>query len=228
MDMETAEAIHDTLLAHRDDRGLRAVLLDHEGPNFSYGASIPEHLPDAVAEMLAGMHRMILTVLDYPLPVLAAINGYCLGGGLELAAAAHLRFAGPEAHLGQPEVRLSVFAPTASCLLPELIGQARAEDLLLSGRLVSGAEARALGLVTATAPDPQAAALNYFEDHLANLSPVGLRHATRAARLGFAGRVREKLKAIEALYLEELMAHDDPVEGLNAFLEKRAPRWRDR
>lgn len=223
-----ADAIHDALADHREESALRSVLLDHEGPNFSYGASIPEHLPDLCAEMLAGMHRMILGIVDYPLPVLVALGGYCLGGGLELAAAGHLRFANPDARLGQPEIKLSIFAPSASCLLPELIGQARAEDLLLSGRLITGSEARTLGLVTVTAPDPQAAALNYFDDHLAHLSAIGLRHATRAARLGFSERIREKLRAIEALYLEELMAHEDPLEGLTAFLEKREPRWRDK
>ena len=228
VDMETADAIHDALGAHIDDASLLAVLLDHEGPHFSYGASIPEHMPGQWAEMLAGMHRMVLAMVDYPLPILVAIRGYCLGGGLELASAGHVLFAAPDAELGQPEIKLAVFAPTASCLLPERIGQVRADDLLLTGRMVTGTEAQAMGLVTATATDPEAVALTYFEDHLTGLSAPALRTAVKAARMGYAERIREKLTRMEKLYLEELMAHEDPVEGLTAFMEKRAPHWRHR
>jgi cyclohexa-1,5-dienecarbonyl-CoA hydratase len=226
--METTEAIHDALGAHIGDSDLLAVLLDHTGPHFSYGASIPEHLPDQCAAMLDGMHRMILAMVDYPLPILVAIRGYCLGGGLELAAAGHLLFAAPDAELGQPEIKLAVFAPTASCLLPERIGQARADDLLISGRSVTGTEACAMGLVAATAADPEAAAEAYFDEHLAGLSAPALRAAVRASRMGYGERIREKLSRIEKLYLEDLMAHDDPLEGLTAFMEKRPPRWRHR
>jgi cyclohexa-1,5-dienecarbonyl-CoA hydratase len=228
VDMATAEAIHGALAAHIDDADLLAVLLDHGGPNFSYGASIPEHMPDLCAAMLAGMHRMILAMVDYPLPILVAIRGYCLGGGLELAAAGHVLFAAPDAALGQPEIKLAVFAPTASCLLPERMGQARADDLLISGRRVDGTEACAMGLVAQTAPDPEAAARAYFDQHLAGLSASALRCAVRASRMGFNERIREKLTRIEKFYLNELMAKEDPVEGLTAFMEKRPPVWKHR
>ena len=228
VDMETADAIHDALGAHVDDRGLLAVLLDHEGPNFSYGASIPEHMPEICADMLTGMHRMILAMVDYPVPILVAIRGHCLGGGLELAAAGHVLFAAPDAKLGQPEIKLAVFAPAASCLLPERIGQARADDLLFTGRIVDGTEARSMGLVTYVASDPEEAALAYFDEHLAGLSAPALRAAVKAARMGYVKRIGEKLRLIERLYLEELMALDDPMEGLTAFMEKRPPSWRNR
>jgi cyclohexa-1,5-dienecarbonyl-CoA hydratase len=227
VDMETAEAIHGALGAHLGDSGLLAVLLDHAGPHFSYGASIPEHLPERYGAMIEGMHRMILAMVDYPLPILVAIRGLCLGGGLELASAGHLLFAAPDAQLGQPEIKLAVFAPSASCLLPERIGQARADDLLISGRRISGTEACAMGLVAATADDPEAAALAYFDQHLGGLSAPALRCAVRAARMGYTERIREKLAPMEELYANDLMTKHDPVEGLTAFMEKRAPRWRN-
>jgi cyclohexa-1,5-dienecarbonyl-CoA hydratase len=226
--METADAIHGALAAHVGDSVLLAVLLDHAGPNFSYGASIPEHIPDLCAAMLTGMHRMILAMVDYPLPILVAIRGYCLGGGLELATAGHVLFAAPDAALGQPEIKLAVFAPTASCLLPERIGQARADDLLFSGRTVTGTEAQTMGLVAHTAPDPEAAALAYFDEHLAGLSAPALRCAVRASRMGLSERIREKLTRIEKLYLDDLMTKQDPVEGLTAFMGKRPPVWKHR
>jgi len=157
-----------------------------------------------------------------------AVRGLCLGGGLELASAGHLIFAAPDAELGQPEIKLAVFAPAASCLLPERIGQARADDLLLSGRTVSGTEAQVLGLVTATADDPEAAALAYFDQHLGGLSAPALRLAVQAARMGFVERVREKLARVEEYYLQDLMAKHDPVEGLTAFMERRPPVWKHR
>lgn len=207
---------------------IRGVLLDAEGPHFSFGASVEEHLPDRCAAMLKGFHALVLKMLELPVPILVAVRGQCLGGGLEVAAAGHLLFAAPDAKLGQPEISLAVFAPAASCLLPERIGQGAAEDLLLSGRSVDGAEALRLGLANAAAPDPEAAALAWFDAHLAGRSASALSFAVRAARLGFAERVRAKLAAVEDLYLSGLMSMRDPVEGLRAFLEKRPPRWEDR
>ncbi len=204
---------------------LRAVLLDHEGPHFSFGASVEEHLPGRCVEMLRGLHALIGRLVDSPVPILVALRGQCLGGGLELAAAGNLMFAAPDAKLGQPEIKLAVFAPAASCLLPERIGQARAEDLLISGRSLDAASALDCGLVQAVAEDPEAAALAYFDEHLSGLSASSLRLAVEAARADFAVRVKAKLARVEALYLETLMETADAVEGLQAFLDRRPPKW---
>ncbi len=228
IDMAMADAVREALAAHRDDPGLLGVLIDHEGPHFSYGASIPEHLPEHCARMLAGFHACIRAMVEFPLPIVVAIRGFCLGGGLELASAGTFLFAAPDATLGQPEIRLAVFAPAASVLLPERIGQARAEELLLTGRTVTGAEAAAIGLVTRAEADPDAAARQWFDDFLADKSAPALRAATAAARKGYGERVAAKLAWVERHYLDVLMAHDDPVEGLRAFMEKRTPAWRHR
>jgi cyclohexa-1,5-dienecarbonyl-CoA hydratase len=118
-----------------------------------------------------------------------------------------------------------VFAPAASCLLPERIGQGAAEDLLYSGRSISGEEAWRLGLVNELAGDPEAAALAYFDAHLAPRSASSLRFAVRAARAGFAARVSSRLDAVERLYLDGLMSTGDALEGLNAFIARRPARW---
>jgi cyclohexa-1,5-dienecarbonyl-CoA hydratase len=207
---------------------LRGILLDHEGPHFSFGASVAEHLPDQCAEMLRGFHSLLLRMLECPVPVIVSVKGQCLGGGLELAAAGGPIFAGKDAKLGQPEIVLGVFAPAASCLLPERIGPAAAEDLLLSGRSVEAPEALGLRLVTAVADDPENAALAWFDAHLGAKSGASLAYAVRAARTGLVERVRAKLATLENLYLTELMATHDANEGLSAFLQKRPPRWEDR
>lgn len=228
IDMAMADAVRGALDTHRDGPHLLAVLIDHEGPHFSYGASIPEHLPETCATMLAGMHACIRAMVAFPLPILVAIRGFCLGGGLELASAGTFLFAAPDATLGQPEIKLAVFAPTASVLLPERVGQPRADELLLTGRTMDGAEAERIGLITKVANDPVGAALEWFDAHLADKSAPALRAAVAAARKGYIERVSEKLDWVEKHYLTELMRHDDPIEGLHAFMEKRPPVWRHR
>ena len=214
--------------AGRAAPAVRGVLLDHEGPHFSFGASVAEHLPASVAGMLRGLHALVLRMLEFPAPVLVAVRGQCVGGGLEVAAAGHLIFAAPDAKLGQPEIVLGVFAPAASCLLPERVGRAAAEDLLLSGRSLDAAEAQRIGLVSAVAADPEAAALAWFDAGPARHSAASLRFAAQAARLDLIARVRAKLAAVEELYLTGLMATADAVEGLDAFMQKRPARWEDR
>ncbi len=207
---------------------LSAVLLDAEGPHFSFGASVEEHMPESCAAMLASLHALIKQMLDYPVPILVAIAGQCLGGGLEVACGGDLLFAHPQAKMGQPEIKLGVFAPAASCLLPERIGPARAGDLLWSGRSIDGDEAYRIGLVNELAEDPSGAALAWFENHLLGGSASTVRMAVKAVQSGTVDQLKARLDAVEALYLQELMATHDAVEGLQAFVEKRAANWEHR
>jgi cyclohexa-1,5-dienecarbonyl-CoA hydratase len=218
-------ALDAALAEHGGKPGMLGVLINAEGPHFSFGASVEEHLPAQCAAMLAGFHRLILRVLGSPVPVLMAVRGQCLGGGLELVSAGHLISASPDARLGQPEIQIGVFAPAASCLLPERIGLSAAEDLLISGRSYTAEEALHAGLVTAVADDPEAAALEYFDKHLAPKSASSLRFAVRAARGALVQRVTARLAEVERLYLDELMSTHDAAEGLEAFLAKRPAQW---
>src|SRR3974390_2949464 len=139
-------ALDRALIEHLDNPELGAIVLDAEGPNFSFGASVDEHLPDQCAAMLHRLHRLVLPLGGLPVSILVAVRGQCLGGGLELALAGHLMFVAPDASLGQPEIKLGVFAPAASCLLPEIVAPSVALDLLLSGRSITGADAAVMGL----------------------------------------------------------------------------------
>ncbi len=228
LDAAMIAALRTALDAHLRLPTLSGVLLDAEGPHFSFGASVEDHLPEPCAGMLRAMHALVLQMLASPVPILVGIRGQCLGGGLELACSAHLLFAAPDARLGQPEIKLAVFAPAASCLLPERIGRAHAEDLLLSGRSIDAHEAHTLGLLNQIADDPESAALAYFKERLLPLSASSLHLAVRAARADLIPRITEKLAELEELYLSELMASRDAVEGLEAFLEKRPASWQHR
>jgi len=227
VDATMIAALSSALSEHLHGRNLRAVLLSAEGPHFSFGASVEEHLPESCAQMLKQLHALVLALVESPVPVLVAIRGQCLGGGLEVAAAGNLLFASPTAMLGQPEIKLAVFAPAASCLLPERIGRAFAEDLLFSGRSIDALEAFRIGLVHSVSDDPEQAALDYFDQHLAPVSASTLRFAVTAARSDATQRIRAKIEFVEKLYLEELMATHDAVEGLKSFIEKRPAVWQD-
>lgn len=228
VDAAMITALRAALTEYLPQAKLRAVLLSAEGPHFSFGASVEEHLPGSFAQMLQSLHALVRQMVESPVPVLVAVRGQCLGGGLEVAAAGNLLFAAPGAMFGQPEIRLAVFAPAASCLLPERIGQAQAEDLLFSGRSINAEEALRIGLLTGIADDPDQAALDYFDQHLATVSASTLRFAVRAARAEVAQRISKKIDFVEKMYVEELMSTRDAVEGLTAFMEKRPAQWQDR
>jgi len=228
IDAAMIAALDDALAQHLVNPGLSAVLIEAEGPHFSFGASVEEHLPAQCAAMLRDLHRLILRMVESPVPILVAVRGQCLGGGLEVALAGHILFVAPDAALGQPEMKLGVFAPAASCLLPELTGPMPALDLLLSGRSITGAEAARLGIAREAATDPTAAALSYFEEQLKTKSASSLRFAVKAARIDYVARVKSKLQAVERLYLNELMTTHDAVEGLEAFIAKRPAQWMHR
>ena len=225
VDAAMIAALHAALNAHRADHGLRGVLLDAEGPHFSFGASVEEHLLPSCAAMLAALHALIIAMVEFPVPILTAVCGQCLGGGLEVVLAGGPIFATADAKLGQPEMALGVFAPAASVLLPYRVNQPNAEDLLFSGRSVSGEEARVMGLVQVVADDPEAAALAYFDTYLAPKSAAALACAVAAARGPLLRELRARFNEVEALYLDRLMKTRDANEGLAAFLARRAPAW---
>ncbi len=225
IDRAMMKVLREVFDAHRGARDLKAVLLDHEGPHFSFGASIQEHRPDQLVGMLVVLHLLLRTILEYPVPVLVSVQGRCLGGGLELAISGSMIFAAADASFSQPEIQLAGFAPAASCILPDRVGQARAEELLLSGRVVDAEEALRIGLVQHVSTSPEQAALDWVDTHLVPKSAVALRLALNASRQEFARRVVDRFAVVEKLCAEELVRTDDMREGMTAFLEKRQPVW---
>jgi cyclohexa-1,5-dienecarbonyl-CoA hydratase len=210
------------------DTDARLLLLTGSGPRaFCAGVDVADHTPDRVHGMIHAFARAVDAILAVRVPVVAALNGAALGGGLEIALACDIVLARDGVSLGQPEIRLGVFPPVAAVLLPRLIGRQAALDLILTGRMLRSDEARALGLVAATFP---AASFDedvdtYVRSMAAQSAPV-LRLAKRAVNAGGERSLAEALREADRSYLEELMALRDPHEGLAAFMEKRAPVWR--
>ena len=209
--------------------GLKLISIEGQGEDFSFGASIEEHTSAVIRDALPMMHGLIAALLDAPAPTAAIVRGRCLGGGFELALACDLIFAAADAVFGLPEIALGVFPPAASVLLPLRVGHARAGEAVLTGTNRPAAYWEHAGLVAMTARASELASCvdAWFEEHLAPRSSAALRYAAAASRAGIVAQVRGTLPALERLYLDELMKTHDASEGVDAFLQKRAPRWRN-
>lgn len=229
LDAAVMDALADLFRNAAASPHLKAICLEGQGPHFSFGASVPEHLPPLVEAMLGRFDGSLLAMLDSGVPVLAAVRGQCLGGGLELVSLCHRVFASRDARLGQPEIVLGVFAPVASLVLADRVGRGAADDLCLTGRAVTAEEALAMRLVDQLVDgDPAEAALAWARTHLLPKSASSLRYAVRAARAGLRARLAADLPAMERLYLDGLMSTADALEGLGAFVDRRPAVWRDR
>lgn len=209
------------------DGDAAALMITGEGKAFCAGVDVADHTPERVEAMIERLHGALTAILALEVPVVAAVNGAALGGGLELALACDVVFAREGAKLGQPEIRLGVFPPFAAAILPRLVGTATALDICLSGRTLRAEEGMRLGLVQHTAPKSDfASSAKEYAKELASLSPPVLRLTKQAIRAGLDVPLGEALEEAERLYLDDLMQLEDAREGLAAFLEKRAPVWK--
>ncbi len=212
---------------------VRAVVVTGAGERaFSAGSHVGEFAaqrgPGGRAR-LALEQATVTRIARLPMPVIAAIEGNALGGGLEIALACDLRIASERAHLGMPEVRLAVIPGAGGTQrLPRVVGAARARELILTGRVVDAAEAGRIGLVHRVVPAGQAVrAARELAADIAALGPVAVREAKRLLDDAGARSLDEGL-ADELEASVRVFATDDLLEGATAFLEKRAPTYHGR
>ena len=206
---------------------VKLVTIEGAGDDFSYGASVEEHRPEVVHEVLPELHNLVRELLAVPAPTAAIVRGRCLGGGFEIALACDLLFASLTAVMGVPEIALGVFPPAAAALLPLRVGVSRAASAVLTGQARPVEKWLEAGLVELTAPprELEAAVDHWFDLNLAPRSAAALRCAALASRAALREHVDAVLPALELLYLETLMRTNDAVEGIAAFIEKRPPVW---
>jgi cyclohexa-1,5-dienecarbonyl-CoA hydratase len=229
LDLEMFAALRARLAAIASEPGPGKLLVfEGSGANFSFGASVAEHLPEKVEAMFAAFHGVLDGIEATSLPTAAVVRGQCLGGGLELAAWCGRVFCDPSARFAAPEIKLAVFPPIATIALPWRVGQAQAARMILSGSVLEGESAARAGLADECSSDPEAALKRWFAEALAPKSAVAVRFAWKALRRPAARALERDLPELERIYLHELMTHRDPLEGLRSFLEKRKPVWEDR
>jgi cyclohexa-1,5-dienecarbonyl-CoA hydratase len=206
---------------------LKAIVFSGEGKHFCFGASVAEHQKDQAPAMIAGFHGLFKQLLALETPLVALVRGQCLGGGMELAAFCNFVLCEPSAKFGQPEIQLAVLPPVASAILPGIIGQLRADDIVLTGRSIDAETAREWGLVHAVADDGEALLGELLDSHLLPKSAASLRFANRAVRHRWHAALGQTLDEMERLYIGGLMETADANEGIACFLEKRKPEWKN-
>jgi len=196
---------------------------------FSAGVAVEEHTEDMIYQMLDAFHAIFRTLEQLAKPALAVVDGAALGGGCELIAGCDIVIASERARFGQPEIKLGVFPPVAVVLLPRIIGERRARELILTGELIDAQEAARLGLVSYVVPPAQLEhKAEEILSRLRELSAPALEAARRGLDTARSSSFDDALRRVENLYLNDLMKTEDAREGINAFLEKRKPVWRNR
>jgi len=211
----------------------KLLVLSGAAGNFSYGASIQEHFPEQAPRMLSNMRAVVEALLAFPYPTLAAVEGRCLGGGLEVALACSLMFVDEAATLAFPEIRLGSFPPFGVALLEARLPRPLVAELILTGRELSPGEALEWGIINRVIPHGklEEAVFDFSKKHVLPYSASCLRVAHRAVtKLGAMplASMTQRLEQMETHYLQELMPLEDASEGIRAFLEKRYPGWRNR
>ena len=217
--------------AAESDRSVRAVVLTGDGTYFSAGADLKELAGFDLAEAPATVARgqsLFGRIADLRAPVVVALNGLAVGGGLELALAGDLRVASDSAKLGATEVNFGLMpAYGGTQRLARIVGVAKAKELVLTGTLLTAAEAHRIGLVNKTVPSGQELrAARDLAHTIAQRAPKAVQAAKRAIREGVERPLSEGLALEARLFVQEVLPSEDLGEGLAAFLEHRPPKFK--
>jgi len=228
LNIEMMDEINDTLRGWIEEKDLKVVLFDAEGKCFSAGVDVGEHMGDLAPKMIESFHGIFRLMDALGAVTVASVFGSCLGGGCELAIFCDLVIADETAKFGQPEIQVGVLPPIAAQVMPRIIGRKAANDLILSGRIISAQEAVEMGLINKTVAkgDLSQETESFIKPYL-SLSAEVIRIAKKTIKAGLMDELEPSLKAIEDIYLNELMKTADAQEGLQAFLDKRKPVWKN-
>lgn len=218
IDLATVDALH-ALCAELENRP-RILILTGAGGDFAAGADIDQLRERGADDARRGINASaFLRIADLPMPVIAALDGYALGGGAELAYAADIRITTPSLRIGNPETGLGILAAAgATWRLPEIVGRARAADLLLTGRSLTADDALAWGLVSAIHPTEQLLpAAHAIADRIAANDPLATQYTKRAL-----AAPRSEHPHIDGELQAELFERPEKRRRMTAFLERRA------
>jgi len=223
--LEVTAAIEDL----NRQKALKSIIITGAGEKaFSAGVDVQDHTRKWMTRMIESFDGMLKNVITCDKPVLAAINGLALGGGMELVLACDLAVAVETARLGQPEIKLGVFAGYANAVLPQLIARKKAMEILLMGETISAAEAQSIGLINwVVSANELAATVEELTKKLNELSAVALKWCKRSIYAGLLKDLDENVAVVDKIYLDDLMSTVDANEGIKAFSEKRRPVWQN-
>ena len=227
MGTATLMKLEDALTDLENDRQIRAVII-RGTTHFSAGADIKELKgkdPETAVSFSRLGHGICNQIEDMGKPVIAAVEGYALGAGCEIALACDIRIAAENAKFGQPEINLGLIPGFgATQRLARLIGPARAKEMILTGRLIDAKEAISIGLVNKIVTNEELMVkAEEMGRTIAQKSPIALKMAKALLK---GDHEMQRLLDLEITYLSQCFATEDHLEGITAFLEKRTPRFK--
>jgi enoyl-CoA hydratase len=232
LNSEMLDALEKVSASASSDSSVLGVVITGSGSNaFCAGADLKilqTLQPEDAVRMVSLGHKTFGAIENCTKPVVAAINGLCLGGGNELAMSCDLRFASDRARFGQPEVTLGLIpAWGGTQRLSRLVGRAKAKELIFSGQMISSQEALRIGLVNKVVPDGEElrAATDYVRMLSAKVSPVAVQQAKRAINSGLDEPSIEKGLEHEIDAIKIVAQSSDLREGIEAYLSKRPPKF---
>lgn len=211
------------------DDALKCLVILGEGRSFCAGVEVGDHKPELVDDMVSTFNRIFELIDQFEIPTIAAVQGACLGGGMELAIGCDIIIASQNAKLGQPEIKLGFFPPYAAIRLPLLVGPAKAIEICTTGMSYSAADAKAMGLVSHVADDDAFIdKVNAIVKEITYCSPLIIRLNKRAIRKTMGLSFTDAVKVSSDLFLNTLMKTEDTLEGLASFDEKRKAVWKNK
>ena len=214
-------------LNNRSD--VKCVLLDSALKVFSYGISREDSRPDRVFHTLEAFNGIFQAIIETSKPLIVAVDGQAVGTGCELVAFGDMILATPRAQFAQPEVKLGIFPPFASVLLPAVIGPKRTYEMILTGEPLTALEAKELGFVNRVVPEEDLKqAVDDVLNRIVQFSGPVLEMTKKVVSSTMGLPVRDAIRKSQDLYLNQLMALEDAQEGIRAVAENRRPVWRNR
>ncbi len=211
------------------DGSLKCVVLAAEGPSWCAGVEVADHKPEMVDDMIATFNGIFERIRRLAVPTIAAVQGACLGGGMEVAMACDIIVAAPKAVFGQPEIKLGFFPPYAAIRLPQLVGPARAVEICTTGRRYSAEECQRMGLVGHLSGEENfQETVDGIVGEIKYCSPLIVRLNKKAVNDHLGMDFKSALSGVSDLFLNTLMKTEDTLEGIASFEEKRRPNWKNR
>ncbi|PYV89907.1 MAG: enoyl-CoA hydratase/isomerase family protein [Acidobacteria bacterium] len=229
MNIEMMKEMGDVIESLHNEDHIKVIIISSSCRIFSAGIDMADHAPQKVWQLLEEFHKIFLTMADLAKPTIAAVNGPALGAGCELATFCDLVLASENAKFGQPEIKVGVFPPIATVVLPYLVGRKKAMELILTGETIDAKDALSLGLINKIVPPEKLeGALHEMISKISVNSGSVLQMTKKAMLSGEGLSFEEALRKARDIYLNQLMALEDTNEGLKAVIEKRTPVWKDK
>lgn len=227
--IEMMDEINSELKRITADNESKCLVFLGQGPSWCAGVEVADHKPEMADQMIATFNRIFELIDQLEIPVIAAVHGTCLGGGMEVAIACDIVIASQKALFGQPEIKLGFLPPYAAIRLPQLVGPAKAIEICTTGKRYTAAEAQAMGFVNYSVGAEE------FEDTVRKIvaeiqmnSPRIIRLNKRAVKQHLGLDFKQALQGVGELFLNKLMKTEDTLEGICSFEEKRKPVWKNR